>query len=186
MRNIISQAMVIATILMICPLIAFNQNVRIPAYQKARMHKEIPDQKFMGPQTGIRKTSPAPRFETPGFFTAQVNVDANGDNILGDAANEPSIAVDPTNPDRMVMGWRQFDDVNNNFRQAGYGFSSNGGQNWTFPGKIEPGIFRSDPVLDFDEAGNFYYNSLTSNASGYTCRVFRSAAGGSARATASD
>ncbi|MEI6172893.1 MAG: T9SS type A sorting domain-containing protein [Bacteroidota bacterium] len=178
MKNFIPQAMVLATILMICPLIAFNQNVRIPAYQKARMHQEIPDQKFMEPKTGIRRTSAAPRLETPGFFTAQVNVDVNGDNILGDAANEPSIAVDPTNPDRMVMGWRQFDDVNNNFRQAGYGFSSNGGQNWTFPGKIEPGIFRSDPVLDFDAAGNFYYNSLTTDGVNYTCQVFKSTDGG--------
>ena len=31
------------------------------------------------------------------FTSYQVNVDAQGQNIVGDAANEPSISVDPTN-----------------------------------------------------------------------------------------
>src|SRR5713101_8838761 len=40
-----------------------------------------------------------------GLFTSfQVNVDANGNNILGDAANEPSISVDPTDGDKMAAG----------------------------------------------------------------------------------
>src|SRR5205085_12652598 len=51
------------------------------------------------------------------FISHQVNVDASGMNITGDAANEPSIAVDPTNHNRMVIGWRQFDSVTSNFRQ---------------------------------------------------------------------
>ena len=34
---------------------------------------------------------------------AAVNVDQNGLNIIGDAANEPSIAVDPTNPDPLSV-----------------------------------------------------------------------------------
>src|SRR5687768_16731098 len=42
------------------------------------------------------------------FAHVQVNVSPAGANIVGDAANEPSIAVDPTNHDRMVIGWRQF------------------------------------------------------------------------------
>ena len=53
------------------------------------------------------------------FTSYQVNVDANGQNILGDAANEPSIAVDPTDPNKMSIGWRQFNSVTSNFRQAG-------------------------------------------------------------------
>lgn len=110
-------------------------------------------------------------------FTVQVNVDAQGLNIVGDAANEPSIAIDPTNPSRMVIGWRQFDTINSNFRQAGWAYSGDGGQTWTFPGVIEPGHFRSDPVLDFDANGNFYYNSLT-NEGGYQCKVFKSTNGG--------
>src|SRR3981081_1238362 len=43
-----------------------------------------------------------------GAFTSyQVNVNANGQNITGDAANEPSICVDPTNLSRMADGWRK-------------------------------------------------------------------------------
>ena len=45
---------------------------------------------------------------------AQVNVSAVGANIPGDVANEPSLAVDPTNPRRMVIGWRQFDSIASN------------------------------------------------------------------------
>jgi hypothetical protein len=78
----------------------------------------------------------------------------------------------------MAIGWRQFNTINNNFRQAGYGFTTNGGQTWTFPGVIEPGIFRSDPVLDADAEGNFYYNSLTNNPT-FLCDVFKSSDGGS-------
>ena len=54
-------------------------------------------------------------------------MDANGQNITGDAANEPSICVDPTNPNRMAIGWRQFNSVASNFRQSGWGYTSNGG-----------------------------------------------------------
>ncbi len=98
---------------------------------------------------------------TFGFYVShQVNVDSLGNNIVGDAANEPSIAVNPVNPANMVIGWRQFDSITSNFRQAGYGYTFDGGQTWTFPGSLEPGIFRSDPVLDADSAGNIYYQSL--------------------------
>jgi len=123
-----------------------------------------------------QRTSPALRVEHNGYVSVQVNVDAQGQNILGDAANEPTLAVNPTNRLNMVIGWRQFDTVNSNFRQAGWGYTFDGGQTWTFPGKIEPGVFRSDPVLDTDASGVFYYNSLTTNP--YRCHVFRSYDGG--------
>lgn len=53
------------------------------------------------------------------FISRQVNVDSAGNNTFGDAANEPSIAIDPTNPNRIVIAWRQFDTIASNFRQAG-------------------------------------------------------------------
>src|SRR5262249_26229795 len=59
---------------------------------------------------GARQIIGGPRTFTqapPG--SVQVNVDANGLNIPGDAANEPSLVIDPTNPLRMTIGWRQFD-----------------------------------------------------------------------------
>src|SRR5437773_4181968 len=94
------------------------------------------------------------------FTSRQVNVDAGGHNILGDAANEPSICVDPTNANRMAIGWRQFDSISSNFRQAGYGYTTDSGMTWRFPGVLENNVFRSDPVLNSDNAGNFFYLSL--------------------------
>jgi len=93
--------------------------------------------------------------------SVQVNVDALGNNIVGDAANEPSMAIDPTDPTNFVIGWRQFDSVNSNFRQAGYAFSHDAGASWTFPGVLQPGQFRSDPVLSADLDGTFFYYSLS-------------------------
>ena len=127
---------------------------------------------------GPRKTAPPAMPTVGGFVSVQVNVDEFGDNILNDAANEPSIAVDPTAPNRMVIGWRQFDTINNNFRQGGWGYSNDGGRSWTFPGVLEPGVFRSDPVLDFDAEGNFYYNSLSVVNNEFSCQVFKSVDGG--------
>jgi hypothetical protein len=96
-----------------------------------------------------------------GLFTSfQVNVDQNGNNILGDAANECAISVDPTNLSKMAIGWRQFNSVSSNFRQGGWGYSIDGGITWTFPGVLVPGVFRSDPVTNSDEAGTFFYLSL--------------------------
>lgn len=95
-----------------------------------------------------------------GFTSSQVNVEPGGVNTVGDAANEPSIAVDPTNRNKMVIGWRQFDSVESNFRQAGYGYTSDGGASWTFPALLQDNTFRSDPVLGSDSIGRFFYLSL--------------------------
>lgn len=143
------------------------------------IRREMPDDEYIRVSPADRFTSPAYRYSASAIITVQVNVDSLGQNIVGDAANEPSIAVDPTDPDRMVIGWRQFDTISSNFRQAGYGYTTDGGQSWMFPGVIDPGVFRSDPVLDSDSEGTFYFNSLT-NDGGYNlwCDVFRSTDGG--------
>ena len=138
-------------------------------------HNEVPDDPYIQTSRSSMEKGPAYKSIKSTHFTVQVNVDANGDDIIGDAGNETSIAVDPTNPNRMVIGWRQFDTVTSNFRQAGYGYSINGGLTWTFPGVLNPGLFRSDPVLDFDADGNFYYNSLQGT---FECDVFKIDDGG--------
>ncbi len=117
--------------------------------------------------------------QVPGLRSdsVQVNVDAAGNNIVGDAANEPTVCVDPTNPNRMAIGWRQFDHVTSDFRQGGWAWTTNGGLNWTFPGVVEPGIFRSDPVLASDANGTFYYLGV-GLTNGYHCDMFRSTNGG--------
>jgi hypothetical protein len=104
----------------------------------------------------------------------QVNLDELGQNIVGDAANEPSIAIDPTAPNRMAIGWRQFATIKSNFRQAGWGWSNDGGRTWTFPGVLED-IFRSDPVLAANSQGQFFYLSLRNN---FLCDMFISDDGG--------
>jgi len=142
------------------------------------IHNEVPDDPYLASPRADHPRSPATRFTRDSFFAVQVNVDAGGLNIVGDAANEPSIAVDPTDPSKMVIGWRQFDTISSNFRQAGYGYTTDGGLTWTFPGVIEPGIFRSDPVLDSDSSGKLYYNSLTVDGGDYICDVFRSSEAG--------
>src|SRR4051812_43384892 len=52
---------------------------------------------------GTYRLDTSPRMISPyGVFVSyQVNVDASGNNIVGDAANEPSIAVDPTDGNKM-------------------------------------------------------------------------------------
>ena len=101
------------------------------------------------------------RIERNGYLSVQVNTDAENRNIRGDAANEPSITIDPTAPNRMAIGWRQFDSVSSNHREAGIAFSNDGGRTWTMRESLEDGIFRSDPVLDSDAEGHFFYNSLS-------------------------
>ncbi len=139
---------------------------------------EIPGNSYQPSPRESHATSPAYNFFAQGFTIVQVNVDDDGDNIVNDAANEPSITFDPNDHDRMAIGWRQFDNINNNFRQAGNGFTTDGGLTWTFPGVIDPGIFRSDPVLRCDRDGNFYYNSLTSQDGQYWTNVYKSEDGG--------
>ena len=115
-----------------------------------------------------------------GLFTSyQANVDANGQNILGDAANECPISVDPTNGNKMTIAWRQFNDVNSNFRQGGWGYTTDGGITWTFPGVLQNNVFRSDPVTNSNEVGNFFYLSLRSDGFSFFCDdLWRSTNGG--------
>jgi len=95
----------------------------------------------------------------------QINTDANGNNITGDAANEPSFAVNPLNPLHMVVGWRQFPTINSDARYAGVAVSLDGGLTWMNQGVVPPppgapSAQQSDPVLAADAAGKFFYNSL--------------------------
>jgi hypothetical protein len=127
--------------------------------------------------SGPLPTGPSARVEAAGLTSVQVNV-RNGANILGDAANEPSLAVDPTNPNHLAIGWRQFDSVLSDFREAGWAYSRDAGRTWHFPGVLESDVFRSDPVLGFDTDGTFYYSSLTSDALGLHVDLFTSSNGG--------
>ncbi len=129
----------------------------------------------------------APRYSVPaisrmqqpqGFNSVQVNISPDNMNIIDDAANEPSIAVNPINGQQMVIGWRQFDSINNGFREAGVAFSADAGASWTYPGDIDAGVFRSDPVLAADSNGLFYYACLQVTGGNFSEQFFISDDGG--------
>jgi len=141
-----------------------------------------PLEKYDNPPAPPQKMETSPRMISPfGVFTSyQVNVDQNGQNILGDAANECAISVDPTDGNKMTIGWRQFNNVTSNFRQGGWGYTTDAGITWTFPGVLENNVFRSDPVTKSNETGTFFYLSLESdiNTSFFCDNVYRSTNGG--------
>ncbi len=103
---------------------------------------------------GSRRVAPA------GPAPIQVNVDEQGRNIAGDAANEPSLAVDVDDPSHLVMAWRQFDSVSSEHRTAGWATSVDGGCSWHVGGAIGGDVFRSDPVLAALGDGRFAYVGL--------------------------
>ena len=147
-----------------------------------KLSRTEPLETYDNPPAPPRKIETSPRMisQHDTFTSYQANVDANGHNILGDAANEPSISVDPTNGNKMAIAWRQFNSVTSNFRQGGWGYTTNGGTSWTFPGVLQNNVFRSDPVSNSDETGAFFYLSLQSNqAESFFCDdLWRSLNGG--------
>jgi hypothetical protein len=126
---------------------------------------------------GLPIFSPRTIISLPTGTSFQVNVSGAGQNIGGDAANEATMCIDPNNPNRIAIAWRQFDSTNSNFRQAGYAYSINGGVNWTVGGTLQTNVFRSDPVLASDAEGRFYYLSLN-NPNTFSCDIWRSTNGG--------
>src|ERR1041385_4021875 len=127
----------------------------------------VPLETYDNPPAPPRKIETSPRMISvyDGFISYQANVDQNGQNIVGDAANECAISVDPTNGNKMTIGWRQFNNVTSNVRQGGWGYSTDAGVHWTFPGVLQNNVFRSDPVTKSNEVGQFFYLSLQSNQS---------------------
>jgi hypothetical protein len=120
----------------------------------------------------------------PSYNGVQINTDGVGLNIPDDAANEPSWALSPIDPNVMVVGWRQFDTITSSVRFAGFAYSDDGGATWTNGGVLEPPppdptTQQSDPVMAVDAAGSFFYNSLCfGGPNGYSEVVYRSDDGG--------
>jgi hypothetical protein len=148
-----------------------GQNL-VPVEERLRERPDQPPVRLLKPLPSV----PPASVEQGPFTSVQVNVDRHGGNLVGDAANEPSIAVDPNNPNHIAIGWRQFDSALSNFRQAGAAYSDDGGHTWASVGPLDPGVFRSDPVLAAGPHGNFAYSSLTGD---FNVSVFTSTTGGS-------
>jgi hypothetical protein len=107
-----------------------------PASQDGH-HERLQDEPIVVPRE-LMPRAPSVRVVFGGFESVQVNVDSQGNNIVGDAANEPSMAIDPTDPNNIIIGWRQFDTVTSNFRQAGMAYSHDGGATWTLTASAPP------------------------------------------------
>src|SRR6478672_4427318 len=92
----------------------------------SKVTRSEPLEKYDNPPAAprIMETSPGMISQFASFTSIQVNVNASGQNIVGDAANECSISVNPTNNSKKTVAWRQFNDVNSNFRQAGWSYTS--------------------------------------------------------------
>jgi len=161
------QTLSYAVLLIVVAFPVARAEVPPPAQETEASGPPLPTSGIFSPQTII---------SAPFGTSFQVNVSA-GRNIAGDAANEPSLCIDPNNPNYIAVGWRQFNSTNSDFRQAGYAFSTNGGTVWTFGGTLQTNVFRSDPVLASDAEGRFYYLSLN-NANTFTCDIWRSTNGG--------
>lgn len=112
------------------------------------------------------------------YISYQVNVDSRGLNIPTDKGNEPTIAINPRNPANIVIGWRKFDAPATGLKHGGYGYSFDGGRSWN-SGELPslPLQNRTDPSLDVDSEGNFYYQSLAIGAPD-GASVFKSIDGG--------
>src|SRR6266513_5534127 len=153
MKNKRSTINYVLSATMLCTLLAVSHASGQTPPPKPRMTEPL--EKPAMPPAYIYRLESSPRMISRfGLFTSfQVNVDAGGNNIRGDAANEPSISVDPTDGNKMMVAWRQFNSINSDFRQAGWGYTTDAGVHWTFPGVLQNGIFRSDPVTKSDEAG---------------------------------
>ena len=117
-------------------------------------------------------TSTAP--DTPG--------DGDSDSNDGGAfrqGNEPTVAIDPTNPDLVVASWNDYCDTDLGGGWMGLAYSLNRGETWT-PSKI-PGYpsdtsaegmasplhgrqaEAGDPLLAFDSDGNLFAGGIAFN-----------------------
>ncbi|MCC6908590.1 MAG: exo-alpha-sialidase [Phycisphaerales bacterium] len=141
------------------------------------------------PRTALRRAGAALLLTLPALGSSalaqrgvQINTDALGNDIIGDAANEPTFAVSPVDPDRLVVGWRQFPTINSDSRYAGYAWSSDGGLTWTNGGTLAgpPGYQnpeQSDPLVKVNAQGVFYYWSEVFRPN-YAQWMYQSADGG--------
>ena len=114
------------------------------------------------------------------YTSVQVNVDQFGQNIPGDLGNEPTIALNPINPSNMVVGWRLRPPAST-LISAGSAFTLNQGSSWQVSPILPalPNQKRTDPALDVDSLGNFYFQSYATGGGVPDANsVFKSVDGG--------
>jgi hypothetical protein len=126
--------------------------------QEIRRESTVPT--WLGP---VRITGPASRFvplDIPNFGTNyRANTDTQSPNL---AQQEPSIAVNPTNPLNVVASAKD-ERGGSNTKQTWIYTSTDGGVTWInqlFPFVGSPSPFSSDPVVNFSDDGLCFVTSL--------------------------
>ncbi len=93
--------------------------------------------------------------------TSGTNVQVSS-NVQGQ--NEPSVAIDPSHPKRLVVG---ANDLSPGFAWLGSYTSSDGGLTWTAglipPTNLTSFTYASDPSVVFDRTGALYYGGVAFN-----------------------
>ncbi len=112
---------------------------------------------------------PAPQ---EGVDRVQINVNDLGQNVIGDAAQEPSLAVDPTDPTRLVVGWSYFPDASNADSESAWAYSHDGGRTWDFQGLQQPAGDRGEALVRTLADGTvLYWSQGPSETELYISRV---------------
>jgi hypothetical protein len=122
---------------------------------------------------------------TGGSTPDPVTTDADSDSNDGGGerqGNEPFVAVDPTNPSQVAVGWNDYCLTDFAAGWEGFAFSTNGGTSWT--DSLVPGYpqdtstegqesplfgrqaFAGDPIAAFDNAGNLFVGGIAFNRVG--------------------
>lgn len=82
---------------------------------------------------------------------------------FADSANEPAVAVNPTNPANIVVAYNDFRSATD--VRCGYEYTTNGGQSWSAPHDlaVPPSTNGGggDPSLTFTQNGTLYFSCLS-------------------------
>jgi hypothetical protein len=94
--------------------------------------------------------------------TVSTNINVTNDSVT---QNEPNIAVDPLDPNQLVVGYNDNHDAHY-ANGLGWSWSSDGGSTWTFGGHFTllTGYTEMvNPIVAFDNAFNVYYCGVIYN-----------------------
>ena len=99
----------IAALVFLSPVFSFSQDSGTPVHKQRPAQLETFGDKYVPNAFNNEKTSlphSNSSLRNTSIFTQQVNVNGSGQNILGDAGNEPSIAFNPNNRSFVIIEYK--------------------------------------------------------------------------------